>query len=474
MKTYVVIICEQVAYAIDVQSHDNEVIKLKGNKLYLDYLFVTPTPNDLVTFLPVGEGCMADILDFECLDKEIRQSITYVDTKNWKWSLPEMIQFYLSKELEWSEDNINEILESMKECFLTMKERGASEWKRIMEIELPINRLLYKTQRQGVYVNNEAVKVECEKCYSDIYNLKNIIQIKLRQTIPDYKEYMLDIDTPEWVLNHYKRKILARHHPEIEYYIDLEKKERNFRSLMYMSSFAENQKCKPLFKGFGSSTGRIIMKEPSLQNLNRKYRNFIKDPEVDGERKRYVYVDYGQFEAGILAGLIDNEKLIKLYNEGDIYETLGSAVKVDRDMAKSYFYYFVYGGRFADGSETFFNKYCSKEEIDVMIEKYKLEDKVIFLFGNARILDSNGENNWLVNHLIQSVSSLIFKKALLGIETINSGNIELVVPMHDAALYMVSSMIDDEQIKRVFINAFKEYFPKINPIVNLKDYFKGE
>lgn len=24
MKTYVVIICEQVAYAIDVQSHDNE------------------------------------------------------------------------------------------------------------------------------------------------------------------------------------------------------------------------------------------------------------------------------------------------------------------------------------------------------------------------------------------------------------------------------------------------------------------
>lgn len=38
MKTYVVIVCEQVAYAIDVQSRDNEVIKLKGNKLYLDYL----------------------------------------------------------------------------------------------------------------------------------------------------------------------------------------------------------------------------------------------------------------------------------------------------------------------------------------------------------------------------------------------------------------------------------------------------
>lgn len=210
MNTYVVIVCEQVAYAIDVQSHDNEVVKLEGNKLYLDYLFVTPTPNDLVTFLPIGEGCMADVLDFECLDKEIRQSITYVDTKNWNWSLPEMIQFYLSKEIEWSEDNIKEILESMKECFLAMQERGTSEWKRIMEIELPINRLLYKTQRQGVYVNNEAVKVECEKCYSDIYNLKNIIQIKLGQTIPDYKEYMLDNDTSEWVLNHYKRKILSK------------------------------------------------------------------------------------------------------------------------------------------------------------------------------------------------------------------------------------------------------------------------
>lgn len=474
MKTYVVIVFEQVIYAMDVEDKKNNVIRLNGDKIYNGYLFVTPTINDLVTILPIGEGCMADIIDFECFDKEIRQSAIYVDAKSWNWSLPEMINYYLGKEVQWTEDNINGILETLKECFLKMKEDGDSEWERIEKIELPINKLLYKSQRQGIYVNHKAVMEECEKCYSEIYHIKNTIQIEFGQTEPDYEGYMLDIGTHEWVLNHYKRKILARHHPELKYYIDLDKSIRNFHSLMYMSSFAEKLECKPLYKGFGSSTGRIIMKEPSLQNLSRRYRKFLKDPKVDGIHEKYIYVDYSQFEAGILAGILENDKLIQLYNNGKIYEELGSRINVDRDMAKTYFYYFVYGGKFADGSEAFFEEFCPQNEIDRIIEKVKSESKVKSLFGNARLIENGGENKWIINHLIQSTSSLIFKKALLNIESVNAGNIRLVMPMHDAALYIVDSIVDEEMIKKNFIRAFKEYLPRITPIVKLKDYFEGE
>lgn len=78
----------------------------------------------------------------------------------------------------------------------------------------------------------------------------------------------------------------------------MNKTEKAFESLIYMSSFSEGKRCQPQYKGFGSATGRIMMREPALQNLKREYRKFLMDPD-----KEYIYIDYSQFEAGILAGI---------------------------------------------------------------------------------------------------------------------------------------------------------------------------
>lgn len=219
----------------------------------------------------------------------------------------------------------------------------------------------------------------------------------------------------------------------------------------------------------------IIIREPALQNLKRDYRQFLKDSDLTD--KEYVYVDYSQYEAGILAGITKNDKLIDLYHRGEIYDKLAKVSHVDKDMAKVFFYYFAYGGVIVDGAESFFNEYCSKAKIDEMIEQITEEGKVGTKLGNVRVLNPEGDRKWVVNHLIQSTSSLIFKQALLNVEVINSNNrIQLVMPMHDAALYIVDSHDEDvkDEIKRQFITAFKNYFPNINPIVKFKDYFAGE
>lgn len=84
---------------------------------------MTPHVSELLSCL--DDGCMAKILDFECLDKEIRQSLNYVDIHKWEWNEAEMIKYYLDKDLEGEENQIDAVLLLLKECFCEMKIR---EW----------------------------------------------------------------------------------------------------------------------------------------------------------------------------------------------------------------------------------------------------------------------------------------------------------------------------------------------------------
>lgn len=82
---------------------------------------MTPHVSELLSCL--DDGCMAKILDFECLDKEIRQSLNYVDIHKWEWNEAEMIKYYLDKDLEGEENQIDAVLLLLKECFCEMKIR---------------------------------------------------------------------------------------------------------------------------------------------------------------------------------------------------------------------------------------------------------------------------------------------------------------------------------------------------------------
>ena len=86
--------------------------------------------------------------------------------------------------------------------------------------------------------------------------------------------------------------------------------------------------------------------------MKKEYRILLKE-DLPSEW-RYEYIDFGQFEAGILAGITENAQLKKLYETGDIYDCLANTTGTDRNTAKMYFYCFVYGGIVSKGAEAFF------------------------------------------------------------------------------------------------------------------------
>lgn len=48
------------------------------------------------------------------------------------------------------------------------------------------------------------------KLFSEMYHLKNKIQIEYNQVVPDVTQYMLDHHISQWTIDHYKLKILAK------------------------------------------------------------------------------------------------------------------------------------------------------------------------------------------------------------------------------------------------------------------------
>ncbi|WP_273414095.1 DNA polymerase [Prevotella aurantiaca] len=413
------------------------------------------------------------ILDFECLDKQIRQSLGLKPFKG-KWTLNNMIATYLNKdERKWQEEEYEDLLKEMTLCYRKMKECDEKEWERITEIELPINKILYEVQANGVYFNNDEITSKCNKLHKELYGYKNKIQLELDYAGDDLISYL--------------NKHHIKHHlyqyssdTEIKNFCKLQKleafweakvAERNLRCLLLLSAVNKENICKPIFKGFASSTGRIFLRDPALQHLKKEYRILLKE-DLPSEW-RYEYIDFGQFEAGILAGITENAQLKKLYETGDIYDCLANTTGTDRNTAKMYFYCFVYGGIVSKGAEAFFKEYKLDNIVNKLKERVLKQGYVTTPLGNKRVInDMEEDRRWILNHYIQGTSSLIFKQALINVETAFCGKVKLVLPIHDAALFKVHKDISTKEIIEQFKIAFVKWVPKIKPVVKQKDFFK--
>ena len=138
------------ARQIDITVKEKKVEKFALHRPIVDFRIITYQPDLLVKL--IGQNVTrCEILDFECLDKQIRQSTELVAQEG-KWSIPNMLSAYLGvEEKDWSFEERNEVLKLLADCYLVMKEKGANEWKRIEEIEIPVNKILYGAQLNGCY-----------------------------------------------------------------------------------------------------------------------------------------------------------------------------------------------------------------------------------------------------------------------------------------------------------------------------------
>ncbi len=468
-KEVVIIIIDSIIYQIDV-AEGKTVEKCNLFAPIRDILFVTYQSDELIPLL--GNSVEdTNILDLECLDIQIRRSLGLESAK--RWNVPNMLQTYLGiEEKTWKIEEYDEVLQNLVECYKVMKEKGASEWKRIVDIELPLNKILYDRQNLGVYVNHSKIEPLCERLHKELYELKNKVQLELGFIGDNLEGYLKIHNIPFDILTRAEKERLFEEYPQLSILGELEHTQRNFDCLIILSAIRKGVNlCKPIFKGFGTSTGRITLRAPALQNLNSKYRNLLKNDSLPSDR-RYVYIDYGQFEAGVLAGLTDNKKFIRLYEQDEVYETIATKTRSDRKKAKKIFYCFIYGGKVWKGAESFFSTYGLNQSIDVIVKKAMADGFIETKLGNRRKITTEEDKRLILNHYVQGTSSLIFKQALIDVYNIYRQKVKLILPMHDAVLYIVDNDVETATLINLFREAFKKWLPNVNPIVKEKIFFE--
>jgi len=110
-----------------------------------------------------------------------------------------------------------------------------------------------------------------------------------------------------------------------------------------LSSLAlSSDRTRPIIDVFGSRTSRVHLRSPSLQNMPKKYRDIV----AVREGAELCYVDFDQYEVGIMAALSEDPELIALYRSGDMYDLFAAThlgLVGNRKAAKQLFLSYAYG-----------------------------------------------------------------------------------------------------------------------------------
>ena len=393
---------------------------------------------------------------------------------------------------------------------LALELKRADEFERLVSIEWPLQGVFARRQFAGIRVDVDAARnlldqISSEKyaAYREVAQALNMSPTGL--TFWNIHPHLERTDVPHLVeLNPGGRlqdafELAAPTSRFASSFLSLIKSKRDESIVKRAMGGAE--RIYPVFQVLGTISARILVSDPYLQQLRRAYRTLV----AADRDLRLVYLDYAQFEPGVLAGLAEDKRLIEAYNAGDVYTSLAEALFGNprtRPIAKRVFLAFSYGmspERIATilaggkGSQTDPNAYETKittffEEFS-MLKDYRIAQQtklrkdgfVCSLLGNRRLRTSAAsagtltlkEKRWSLNHPVQSTASLIFKEALIDIAR-EMGADSIILPMHDAILLQLR---DDGNFNRniasateMMIAAYKRHFPNINARVTVGSF----
>jgi len=215
-----------------------------------------------------------------------------------------------------------------------------------------------------------------------------------------------------------------------------------------------------------TSTGRIHLFSPSVQNIAKQYRDII----IPDRGFSLCYIDYDQFEVGVIAALSNDPVMIKIYQEDDAYAKLAVDVfgqSSYRKQAKKIFLSYLYGmsitkiknivssmGGNIKVVENFFSNFISFENWKVAVcNKFEKEGRISTLRGNylkrSQSSDlSSREKRVAVNHVAQGSATYIFKNVLIKLGKVKG--LQILLPMHDAVLFQHKSYVDIDMVLGIF------------------------
>lgn len=367
-----------------------------------------------------------------------------------------------------------------------------NEYRRYFDIEAPIFNILHRHVCPGILINETKLREHKKSIDYEYYShLKNFskkfslpLEVPSDNTVIEYLEnfgYDFDNYSVDHILNFIPT-------PE-NFSGDVLKIRKLSSSKTILSSITYSQKkCTPIIDTFGSKTSRIYFKDPSFQNMAKRHRDII----TTDAGKILSYVDYDQFEVGIMAALSEDTFMQQLYKEQDIYAHLAEFIFNDvlkRKLAKRIFLSYAYGMKMNDivaaaqsfGAERsrvkeFFRRFEIFETWKKRLHQIFLDTGNIgtiygnFLRRETREPLTEKEKRSCVSQVVQGTASLIFKKALIEIN--NTGNFRIILPMHDAVLVEHLPEIDSSTLVTIFSDVMSSTLEnKVTGKASLENFF---
>lgn len=238
---------------------------------------------------------------------------------------------------------------------------------------------------------------------------------------------------------------------------------------------------RPVVDVFGSRTSRVQLRSPSLQNIPKRYRSIISARTG----AKLCYVDFDQFEVGIMAALSGDEELKRLYAAGDMYDLFANThlgLVNNRKAAKQLFLSYAYGmsrKALIDAAYSLGVERQKAKEAFRLFQRYEDWKRSIWaeFQGTGRVATvlgnhyrrigkgqlSGKEQRSAVSQVVQGTASLIFKRALLAVASID--DVKVVLPMHDALLFEHRLAGTPDKVVRAFETVMTEV---LNSIVSGK------
>lgn len=476
MKKFVVAYIELEWYSIDIENYIDfkDKIDYKRGDTVISFQI-----SDLIRELNSKGKNLPTIIDLESLDKQMSQEGS--DLREYRqWKVLSRLKHYkiLEPDFRLTKANIQLFLEYIATLYKQLIDKDSVESKRFFDVELAVNAVIYKAQKLGIGINLEIANNRCKELDLRIYEIKNILQLEHNIFTPDDIETQINyLDKKKYTIIRsleYSFRIRNKSDIVCNLFYELSRNQKDLDSLLFiLSHWGGAGRTYPYYIGFGTITSRIILRQPSLQNLRRSNRDII----VPDPGTSLLYIDYGQFEAGILASLSDDKSLIKLY-DSDIYFDLALQVignKEERGEAKIIFYRYMYGDTsLPKEALNYFQKFKElqifKKQIDKEISVYK---KIGTEHGNYR-RSFEEETSWALSHRVQSTASYIYKMALIRVSR-EVRLAQFLIPMHDGTVYQINKYAYEEskeKIENIYKEEFKKVCPQITPIVNIKEEFR--
>ena len=350
---------------------------------------------------------------------------------------------------------------------------SASEFKRYLDIECKVNSCLLR-YRKGIAIDAGAAQ-------EAILGLERQALIARRAI-----KHEFGIDRPEDYIG-FIRKGSAHDIPTDGHQANLNnaiislKKYfavmKNRKTILRLGS-SFSSRVDVIMDTFGTQSGRIIVRDPPLQNLPARFRHVLK-ADVGHQ---LLYIDFSHYEVCILAAETGDELLGADLQSGDVYDSFAKALGLNegRETAKMLFLSILYGITEASLQQILPPSAPNAHDLILNIHKryrkirpwqiriwtsFLKDGRIGSAQGNFRKRLASGalsdrERRVAVSQRIQGSGSLILKQALIRTSE-SHPEFWPLLPMHDAVLYQVpSEMLDSAatDVVKEFEAAFQQVY----------------